>query len=183
MVIIAKSIFDAYQNEPIEKVEKVLEFLLEILEGEIQVLASHNSPNMYALQCFYDLIYEYLINIRTQDSNDENIRYYTAPNGKQYVVELIPDRQVYTSPNFVQPKFFATYTTFTHHIDKQNPSYISRDHIIDTSFQAVFHPAPSGKIYKIQKTNYGYMSYTFIAPRYFTTLQEIKTVINQNNKR
>ena len=182
MAIIAKSIFDAYQNEPVEKVEAVLELLLEILEDELQILASHNNSSMYALQCFYDLMYEYLVEIRTDDGDNENIRYYTAPNGKQYVVEFLPDRQVYTSPNFVQPKFFATYQTFTHHIDTQNPSFISRDHIIDTSFQAVFHTAPNGKIYKIQKTNMWYMSYTFIAPRYFSTLQEIKTTINQNNQ-
>ena len=185
IVILARSIIRTFEDRSEAQKIMILELFLSLLEDEIQRLASQNDERMYALQCFYDIIDRYLINIRTNDDDgldDPNRWFYGAPNGKQYEIEFIPGRDVYTSPNFVQPKFYATYEALTKHIDKYNPSQISRDHVIDTSFQPIFHTAPNGKIYKIQKTNKWYMSYTFIAPRYFTTLQEMKSFINDRNK-
>lgn len=186
IVILARSIIRTFEDRPEAQKIMILELFLTLLEDEIQRLASQNDERMYPLQCFYDIIDRYLISIRTNDNdnsiNDPNRRFYGAPNGKQYEIEFLPERNVYTSPNFVQPKFYATYEALTKHIDRHNPSQISRDHIIDTSFQPIFHTAPNGKIYKIQKTNKWYMSYTFMVPRYFTTLQEIKNFIDERNK-
>lgn len=168
-----------YQNDTV--FIELLSIMLRMTEDRIDLIANNgNNGSLYALQCFYDIVDQYLINLRTDRPNGANEWIYTAPNGKKYNVQYLPDRKVYTSPDFIRPKFFASYDTFTKHIDGQNPK-MGRNHTIDATFTPVVHKAPNGKEYTIQKTNKGYMSYKFLKVKYFTTLQEIKTYIDQNN--
>ena len=95
-------------------------------------------------------------------------------------MQYIEDRNVYSSPDFLKPKYFASYATLTKHIDGNNPK-ITRNHTIDANFRTVTHTAPNGKQYIIQKTNKGYMSYKLLKPTYFPTLQDIKSYINARN--
>lgn len=168
-----------YNNDA--RMIEFLDLMLRMIQDRIDLIANNgNNWSLYALQCLYDITDQYLINLRSNRPNWANERIYTAPNGKKYQVQYLSDRKVYTSPNFITPKFFASYDTFTKHIDWQNPK-MSRNHTIDPTFTPVVHKAPNGKEYTIQKTNKGYMSYRFLTVKYFGTLQDIKNFINANN--
>jgi hypothetical protein len=142
-------------------------------------------PTIYALQCFADIIDNYLMSANSlpPNQNNPNERIYIAPNGKQYRVEYIPNLQGYSSPDFQYRKIFVNYETFTRHIDINNPRTTSRDHIVDPSFTPVVHTAPNGKRYTIQKTNRWFMSYQFIIAAYFETLEKTRAHINRHNPR
>jgi hypothetical protein len=141
-------------------------------------------PTIYALQCFADVIDNYLAsaNSLAPSQTNPNTWIYIAPNGKEYRVEYIPDMQGYTSPDFQYRKIFVSYETFTRHIDINNPRTTSRNHVIDPSFTPVVHIAPNGKQYTIQKTNRWYMSYQFIVPAYFPSEKQTRDHINRHNQ-
>lgn len=79
-------------------------------------------------------------------------------------------------------KKFDTLDALTEYIDKYNPEFQIRDHEIEKDWTPIIYAAPNNKEYKIYKTDQGFMSYKFLTVRYFTSLQEIKSFIDKNNK-
>jgi len=164
------------------KFKKVLALMLLMMNDMIIMTANQWwGLEMYALQCFADIIDNYLTTSNSWPEIEDDIWIYTAPNGKQYLVEYLDDIDGYTSPDFMYPKIFVTYQTFTAHIDINNPQTNTRNHTIDPSFTPVVHTAPNNKVYTIQKTNKWFMSYQFIVPAYFQTLEWTKAHINRHN--
>jgi len=114
------------------------------------------------------------------DINNTDPNKHIAPNWKIYRINMI--NNFYTSPDFIKTVYFDTIQWLRTYININNPQITIRDHSIDNSFGPINHTAPNWKTYKIYKTNKWYMSYRLIKIRYFTTLESIKTFINQNNK-
>lgn len=133
----------------------VLELMLNMINDKIDELVNDNEDADAArLQCFADIVDDYLTDIRSDNHDNATERTYTAPNGKVYKIQFIDNRKVYTSPDFKTPKFFISYETLTKLIDKNNPKKASRDHTsLDNSFAPINFTAPNGKVFKIQKTN------------------------------
>lgn len=133
----------------------VLELMLDMIDDTVDELVHDNEDaKAERLQCFGDIVQDYLIDIRSDTDGNTGQRTYTAPNGKVYKIQYIESRKVYTSPDFKSPKFFISYSTLTKLIDKNNPKKASRDHTsLDTSFAPINFTAPNGKVFKIQKTN------------------------------
>lgn len=105
---------------------------------------------------------------------------HIAPNGKVYKIE--ENNGLYTSPDLSNTKYFDTIQWLRAYLNINNPATAIRNHEIDTSFSPINYIAPNGKIYKIYKTDKWYMSYKLLKIKYFTTLESIKSFINQNNK-
>jgi len=110
-----------------------------------------------------------------------------APNGKVYEIKKIT--LWYTSDDFIYVKSFDTLNSIRKYIDMNNPKISVWDHKIDEDFKIETYIAPNGKKYKIQKVFVRewnddiikYMSYKFINVRYFDSLENIKSFIDQNN--
>lgn len=161
----------------------VLELMLDMINDTIDDLIDDGEDeDADKLQCFGEIVDDYLIDLRSDSEDNMTERTYTAPNGKVYKIRYLEDRKVYTSPDFKDPKFYISYETLTKLIDKNNPKKSVWDHTsLDTSFAAVTVTAPNSKIFKVQKTNKWFMSYNFINPKYFPSLDAIKAHINQTN--
>ncbi len=169
-----------YPNQ--DKFIMILQLLSSMVDDEIVYFANQwNTSAVYALQCFADIVSNYLMNVNTHSTNIHNQWIYVAPNGKEYQVEYIEEIGAYTSPDFMYHKVFYSYETFTRHIDINNPAQNSRNHVLDPSFSPVVHVAPNGKSYTIQKTNKWFMSYQFLVPAYFNTLAQTQAHIDRHN--
>ncbi|MCF7835342.1 DUF4215 domain-containing protein [Candidatus Gracilibacteria bacterium] len=114
------------------------------------------------------------------NTNNTDPEKHIAPNGKVYKIESTSNG--YTSSDFTYTKYFDTIEAIRSYINVNNPAITIWDHTIDNSFDAINHIAPNGKVYKVYKTDKGYMSYKLIKVRYFSTLESIKSFIDQNNK-
>ncbi len=108
-------------------------------------------------------------------------QYYTALNWKIYEIRI--DRMwVYTSPNFIYPKFFPTWELFKKHIDDRNPSTNSYGQHNSASVVWNIVIAGNGKTYTIeQRPDWRWTSGNFINTAYFSTKDEIVDYINSNN--
>lgn len=114
------------------------------------------------------------------NTNNTDPEKHIAPNWKVYRIEN--SNWWYTSPDLNYSKFFDTINALRSYININNPSITIWNHTIDNSFDPINHIAPNWKVYKIYKTNKWYMSYKLIKVRYFTTLESLKSYIDQNNK-
>lgn len=183
LILLLRTIIGVYDgNTP--RLINILELLITMIEDKVdELLDDDEDEKAERLQCFAEIADDYLISLRTDDNNNSGSGwFYTAPNGKVYAISFDPGRKVYSSPDFKQPKYYISYETLTKHIDKQNPKRAVWDHTsLDTSFTPINYTAPNGKVFRIQKTNKWYMSFNFINPKYFWTLDDIKTHINKNN--
>lgn len=178
--LIFLSLKESYESE--ERLRQVLQLMLTMINDLITVTANQwGWQSIYALQCFADIVDEYLIQSNTGPEINENQWIYTAPNGKEYLVEYLPNIDAYTSPDFAYHKIFVDYEMFTKHIDANNPSTTSRNHTVDPSFTPVVYTAPNGKKYTLQKTDKWFMSYQFLVPAYFQTLEGTKAHIDRHN--
>ncbi len=104
---------------------------------------------------------------------------HVALNGRIY--RLISDADGYTSPDFVSVKYFKTLASLRSYIDGKNTPATIWNHTVDDSFTPLTYIAPNEKSYLIYKTDKGYMSYKLLKPRYFATLEELKSYINVRN--
>jgi len=118
----------------------------------------------------------------TNDPSDRSKR--VAPNGKQY--QIRKTAQWYTSYDFLTIRFFDTLDAIRKHIDINNPAIKTRDHELDSDFESEIYTASNGKEYKIQRVivdgnDEKYMSYMFVYPAYFDSLDEIQLFIDSKN--
>ena len=105
---------------------------------------------------------------------------HIAPNGKFYTIQS--DSQWYTANEFTVKRYFATISDLRNYINSKNPPQEIRSHQVDTSFTPQVYIASNGKDYTIYKTDRWYMSYKLMKVRYFSSLAEIQSFINKNNK-
>jgi hypothetical protein len=112
--------------------------------------------------------------------NNSDPNRHIAPNGKVYRIES--SSIWYSSPDFINAKYFATILELRAFVDRNNPAIVVRDHTVDATFEPIVHKAPNDKEYKIYKTNRGYMSYKLMKVQYFDTLEVLKNYIDKNNK-
>lgn len=116
----------------------------------------------------------------TWDTDTADETKHIAPNGKIY--HITTSDGIYTSIDFVWSKEFSDLSTMRQYINTRNPITLLWDHEIDTEFTPVTYFTANNKSYKIYKTDKWYMSYKLMKVRYFSTLSEIQTYINKNNK-
>jgi cysteine-rich repeat protein len=118
----------------------------------------------------------------TNDINTTNTGedLHIAPNGKIYNIEST--NSGYTSQDLLTKQYFDSIQWLRDYINIRNPRVIIRDHEIDTSFDILTYTAPNGKIYKIYKTDRGYMSYKLMEIKYYPTLESLQIHIDKNNK-
>jgi len=181
--LIFLSIRQTYQDET--KFRQVLQLMLTMINTLITTGANQwGDQSLYALQCFDDIVQNYLNNAITETNPEEQI--YTAPNGKKYIIRTTTDPAWYTSPDFRYSKVFDTYQSITKHIDANNPgngttSSSNNEHIVDPSFNPVVLTAPNGKKYTMKKTNKWFTSDQFSVRRYFETIAKAQAHINRHN--
>lgn len=183
--LIFLSIRKTYEDET--KFRQVLQLMLTMINGLINSGSNQWwSQSLYALQCFADIVQNYINSNYTPNNPTEQI--YTAPNGKKYSIVQTTTPPGYTSPDFQYSKIFVNYQSITAHIDANNPwtgvgSSTSSEHIIDVSFTPVTLTAPNGKQYTMKKTNKGFTSDQFTVRRYFETIAKAQAHINRHNPR
>lgn len=119
---------------------------------------------------------------------------YTAPNGKKYTIRYDSTKQRFTSTNFVVAKYFPTLDTLKYIIDINNPvgsQYVNskpisawfRNVAIDGTRQTSPYTAPNKKVYYFFKTiDAKYSSYTFSVEKWFSSLDDVKQFIYNNNR-
>lgn len=123
----------------------------------------------------YYIIDEYLHQMPHGSTN-----IYTAPNGKEYKVEFNTNRQAYTSPNFIYPKYFPTWELFTKHIDLNNSwNYHGSNNSNNTDWGKI--TAANSKTYYIYLTNGKRTSDEMSYKRYFDSRDQIIEYIEINN--
>jgi cysteine-rich repeat protein len=179
--LIFLSIREAYDDET--KFRQVLQLMLTMINTMITTSANQwSDPSMYALQCFADIVQNYL-NTTPDNTTDLTDQVHTAPNGKKYIIRTTTNPAWFTSPDFKYNKVFNTYQNIINHIDANNPgnAWSSNNHIVDPSFSPVIFTAPNGKRYTIIKTNKGFTSPQFIRPAYRPTQQELEAHIRRHN--
>jgi len=121
------------------------------------------------------------------DNNTNDRERRVAPNGKVYRIKKTASG--YSSDDFIYAKTFTNLTDLRKYIDMNNPKLAVRNHVVDDSFDPVTYLAPNSKEYKIQKVTVTtnntdvskYMSYKFVTPKYFDSLEAIKAHIDQYN--
>lgn len=115
------------------------------------------------------------------DSTDREHR--VAPNGKLYAITKVT--YGYTSYDFLYVKTFDTLDWIRKYIDLNNPAIPVRNHEIDDTFEQLVYLAPNKKEYIIQRVFVSwvkkYMSYKFVTPKYFDSIDTIKDFIDKNN--
>lgn len=178
--LIFLSLRQSYDDET--KFRQVLQLMLTMINGLITTGANQWwDQSLYSLQCFADIVQNYLNN-NTNTQTNPNEQIYTAPNGKKYIIRATSNPAWYTSPDFRYSKVFDSYQSITKHIDANNPGNGSTsDHIIDTSFTPVVLTAPNGKKYTMKKTNKWFTSDQFTVRRYFETIAKAQAHINRHN--
>lgn len=166
--------------------------LLDSLEIKIASLDEDNEQEkIAALQYLYDLIEQYLWDdVDTAFSGGNN--WYVAPNGKVYQITYNNTTKLYTSPNFIYPKTFASLDAMKSYIAANNwwsywwgsfSSTAGRNHTIDQNWQSSPYTAPNGKVYRLFKTTDDrYSSYNFVSAKYFISVDALKNHIYQWNK-
>lgn len=156
--------------------------------------ASYTSSNFKTEQLFASR--EALIKfIDSQNPGDCHVNIYTnetftyedtdtthaAPNGKIYTIESSADG-LFSSSTMTSKKTFDTKEGLITYIDKYNPQFAIRDHIVDTSRDPITFATANNKEYKIYKTDKGYMSYKLVKIKYFESKDAIIEYIDKNNK-
>ncbi|MEI6425959.1 MAG: hypothetical protein WCO66_01260 [Candidatus Absconditabacteria bacterium] len=123
------------------------------------------------------------VNVYTNETFDyqDTDTTHAAPNGKIYIIKESTDN-LFSSPTMSVVKYFDTREGLINQIDKYNPEFPVRDHIVDTTRTPVTYAAANGKEYKIYKTNNGYMSYKLVNIKYFESKDAIIAYIDKNNK-
>jgi len=180
--LIFLSIRQTYEDKT--KFRQVLQLMLTMINTLITTQANQwGWQSIYSLQCFSDIVQNYLNNAETWTNPEEQV--YTAPNGKKYIIRTTTNPPGYTSPDFKYMKIFDTYQNITKHIDVNNPgngnSNTNNDHIVDPSFNPVVLTAPNGKKYTMKKTNKWFTSDQFSVRRYFETIAKAQAHINRHN--
>lgn len=112
---------------------------------------------------------------------------HIAPNCKEYYIDYDIGQQAYYSPDMMNRYHFINRESLIRHLDYYNPgdchinTYGTNIRNPNTIHDPMRHIAPNGKIYNIVG-QYGWFSaQEFISPKYFDSLESIKTYIDIRN--
>jgi hypothetical protein len=131
---------------------------------------------------------EYLLYLIEEDFDIDGIdtSNHITPNCKEYEIGYDNNEFAYYSPDMMNRYYFINRESLIRHLDFYNPgdchintygsNYRSNDN--DNSMK---HVAPNGKIYNLIGQYGGYSAEEFISPKYFDSLQSIKTYIDLRN--
>jgi len=116
-------------------------------------------------------------NFWTNNSSDS--MKHIAPNGKIY--HFVAQYGGFSASEFTSAKYFDSLANIVRYVDLRNPAKEIWKHTLDTSFTPIVYAAPNGKEYTIYKTDRWYMSYKLLRVKYYTSISELKSLINKNN--
>lgn len=141
-----------------------------------------------ALEYFLSLINDYIDELGGSNSLDGAT--YTAPNGRVFRISYDSVRIAYTSPDFLKPAFFASFTAFRTHIDRNNPGYTqgfvsggSIDELSSAYRGSNVLVTPNNKVYRIeQKSNGKRYSPDMLFPKEFDTQEGLRSYLIANNR-
>jgi hypothetical protein len=112
---------------------------------------------------------------------------HIAPNCKEYHIGYDITQQAYYAPEMMNRYYFINRESLIRHLDYYNPgdchinTYGTNYRTQNTNDDIMRHVAPNGKIYNIIG-QYGWFSaQEFISPKYFDSLESIKSYINIKN--
>jgi len=192
IIAIFEALRDLYAGD---KATEFFNTLLVMLQNRVG--GTSNNDTRDALQYLRDLVQYY--GGQGGGDNINNTRWivnghYTAPNGKRYKIIYDNNKQRFSSPDFVTPKYFPTLDTLKYIIDINNPlgsRYATvkpiiarwRNAAIDGTRQSSPYTAPNKKVfYFFKDINGRYSSYTFTTERWFNSLNDVKEFIYNSNK-
>lgn len=112
---------------------------------------------------------------------------HIAPNCKEYHIGYDAWQQAYYSPEMMNRYYFINRESLIRHLDYYNPgdchinSYGNNYRTQNNNDDPMRHVAPNGKIYNIIGQYGGFSAQEFISPKYFDSLEGIKSYINIKN--
>lgn len=130
---------------------------------------------------------EYLLELVEDDFGNEGIdtRDHITPNCKEYTIGYDVTEGAYYSPDMMNRYYFINRESLIRHLDYYNPGdcHINtyRNNYRTSSEDPMVHVAPNGKIYNLVGQYGGYSAEEFITPKYFDSLQGIKSYIDLRN--
>lgn len=130
---------------------------------------------------------EYLLQLIEDDFGSEWIdtKDHITPNCKEYTIGYDVTEWAYYSPDMMNRYYFINRESLIRHLDYYNPGdcHINTygTNYRSSSENPILHIAPNGKIYHLIGQYGGYSAEEFISPKYFDSLQGIKTYIDLRN--
>lgn len=148
-------------------------------------LTNYNQSQKDALEYFLTLVNGY-INDRW-GANPLNGATYTARNGRVFSITYDTTRSAYTSPQFVKPAYFSSWTAMKLHIDVHNTG-AGQGVLVGTlnNIESVnrgnnVHVMPNGKIYRTEQSGGKRYSPDTISQRQFNSQSELLARLRANN--
>jgi len=182
IILTFKEIVDSYGANT-AKLDDFLYTFKSMLEDELDL--EDDVEEKEKLQYLLEVIDSYLMenmlnNVWDLPFGDTDV--YIAPNCKSYEIEYNTDRQAYYSPNFVYMHYFVSREALERYVDERNLWNGNCSTVINNDNDRTTRVAPNGKVYQIEKTNQGYISYDFIVKtNYFDSIEAIRKYIDVNN--
>lgn len=183
-------IFDALVDSYRDDESRALAFFQTLANSIESMLDRQNLSNLQeqALEYFLSLINDYIDELGGSNSLDGAT--YTAPNGRVFRISYDSVRIAYTSPDFLKPAFFASFTAFRTHIDRNNPGYTqgfvsggSIDELSSAYRGSNVLVTPNNKVYRIeQKSNGKRYSPDMLFPKEFDTQEGLRSYLIANNR-
>lgn len=175
--LLIQNIYEELKEEYNGNISRFVEFLNTF---QSMVEDETNLSNSCAL--------EYLLFLIEEDFDIDGIdtSNHIAPNCKEYEIAYDTTEQAYYSPDMMNRYYFINRESLIKHLDFYNPgdchinTYINNSRSNDND-DPMKHVAPNGKIYKLIGQYGGYSAEEFISPKYFDSLQSIKTYIDLRN--
>lgn len=112
---------------------------------------------------------------------------YTARNGRVFSITYDTTRSAYTSPQFVKPAYFSSWTAMKLHIDVHNTG-AGQGVLVGTlnNIESVnrgnnVHVMPNGKIYRTEQSGGKRYSPDTISQKQFNSQSELLARLRANN--
>jgi hypothetical protein len=148
-------------------------------------LTNYSQAQKDALEYFLSLVNSYIND--KWGTNPFNGATYTARNGRVFSITFDNERSAYTSPQFIKPAFFSSWTAMKLHIDVHNPwswqgTLVGTVNNIDNvnRWNNVI-VTPNGKVYRIDQIGGKRYSPDTISQRQFNTQAELLARLRANN--
>lgn len=129
----------------------------------------------------------YLLELIEDDFGNEGIdtSNHITPNCKEYAIGYDVTERAYYSPDMMNRYYFVNRESLIRHLDYYNPGdcHINTygNNYRTSSEDPMVHVAPNGKIYHLVGQYGGYSAEEFMTPKYFDSLQGIKSYIDLRN--